>query len=333
MNFPPHSLGPINQILHTDEPVSITFGNKINHEKQAISWRVKLKNESHVIGISGASGFVGSNLCRKFQENNWKIVALGRKEFALPPEELAKRLQGVDVIVNLAGAPVINRWTEAYKEIMYQSRVALTKKLVKACSLMENTTRVFLSASAVGCYSSTGTHTEDDNNLADDFLGHLTRDWEHEASLAEEFGSRVAIFRFGVVLGKGGGALAKMILPFKLGIGGAIGNGSQPFSWIHIKDLARVFEAAINDSSYEGVYNLTAPHPTTNSGLTKALGKALSRPTILPVPGFVLRLLYGEGAQVLTSGQTVLPKRLLNSGFKFEFSSIEEAVTDCLQQQ
>jgi uncharacterized protein (TIGR01777 family) len=291
-----------------------------------------VKKESHIIAMSGASGFVGSNLCRRFQENNWKIVALGRKEFALSSEELAKWLQGVDVIVNLAGAPVINRWTEEYKKIMYQSRITLTKKLVNACILMENTPQVFLSTSAVGCYSPIGTHTEDDNNLADDFLGHLTRDWENEAFRAKKFGSRVAVFRFGVVLGQGGGALAKMILPFKLGVGGTIGNGRQPFSWIHIKDLVRVFEAAINDPSYEGVYNMTAPHPTTNFGLTKALGKALSRPTILPVPGFVLRLLYGEGAQVLTSGQTVLPKRLLDSGFQFDFSSIEEAVTDCLKQ-
>jgi len=291
-----------------------------------------VQKKHHIIGMSGASGFIGSNLCRRFQENDWEIVALGRKEFALSPKELAKRMQGVDVIVNLAGAPVIHRWNEEYKKIMYRSRITLTRKLVNACILMDNTPRVFLSASAVGCYSTTGTHTEDDNNLADDFLGHLTRDWENEAFRAKEFDSRIAVFRFGVVLGQGGGALAKMISPFKLGVGGTIGNGRQPFSWIHIKDLVRVFEASINDSSYEGVYNMTAPHPTTNLGLTKALGKALSRPTILPVPGFVLRMLYGEGAQILTSGQTVLPKRLLDSGFQFDFPSIEEAVTDCLRQ-
>jgi len=290
-----------------------------------------VKKEPHVIAMSGASGFIGSNLCRKFQEYDWRIVTLGREEFSLPQEKLAKRLQGVDIIVNLAGAPVINRWTEAYKKIMYQSRVTLTQKLVNACSLIENHP-VFLSASAIGCYPPTGTHTEDDNNLTDDFLGHLARDWEQEAFRAKDFGSRVAVFRFGVVLGQGGGALAKMILPFKLGIGGTIGNGRQPFSWIHIRDLVRVFEDAINTPSYEGIYNMTAPHPTTNLGLTKALGKALSRPTVFPVPGFALRLMYGEGAQVLTSGQTVLPKRLLDRGFQFDFSSIEEAVTDCLKK-
>ncbi|MBU0665392.1 MAG: TIGR01777 family oxidoreductase [Proteobacteria bacterium] len=284
-----------------------------------------------LIAMSGASGFVGSDMCRKFKNNGWEIIALGRREFALPTEELAKRLQGVDVIVNLAGAPVISRWTEEYKKVIYESRIPLTRKLVTACKLLNNPPRLFLSTSAIGCYSATGTHTEVDNILADDFLGHLTRDWEQKALRAKEFGCRTVVFRLGVVLGQGGGALAKMLLPFKLGLGGTIGNGSQPFSWVHIKDLTRAFEAAINDSTYEGVYNLTAPHPTTNLGLTKALGRALSRPTIFPVPEFALRLMYGEGAQVLTSGQTVLPKRLLDSGFQFDFPSIEEAVTDCLK--
>jgi uncharacterized protein len=281
--------------------------------------------------MSGASGFVGSNLCRRFQENGWETIALGRKEFALSTEELANRLQGVDVIVNLAGAPVISRWTEAYKEILYESRITLTRKLVSTCILMEKTPRVFLSASAIGCYSTTGTHTEEDHVLADDFLGRLALDWEQEAFRAKAFDCRTAVFRFGVVLGRDGGALAKMLTPFKLGLGGTIGNGRQPFSWIHKKDLVRVFEAAINDSTYEGVYNMTAPHPTNNLGLTQALGRALSRPTLLPVPEFVLRWLYGEGAQVLTSGQTVIPKRLLDSGFQFDFPSIDNAVADCLK--
>ncbi|MBC8208219.1 MAG: TIGR01777 family protein [Desulfobulbaceae bacterium] len=284
-----------------------------------------------LIAMSGANGFVGSHMCNKFKKNGWEILALGRNEFALPPEELTKLLQGADVIVNLAGAPVISRWTEEYKKVIYESRVTLTRKLVSACKLLEKTPHLFLSTSAIGCYSATGTHTEDDNIYVDDFLGHLTRDWEQEAFRAKEFGCRTAIFRFGVVLGQGGGALAKMLLPFKLGLGGTIGNGMQPFSWIHIKDLIRAVETAINDSTYEGVYNMTAPHPTTNFGLTKTLGRALSRPTIFPIPEFVLRLLYGEGAQVLTSGQTVLPQRLLDSGFQFDFPSIEEAVADCLK--
>ncbi|WP_300455039.1 TIGR01777 family oxidoreductase [Desulfobacula sp.] len=290
-----------------------------------------MKENRYIIAMSGASGFVGSNLCRKFQETGWEIIRLGRKEFALSPGELAKHMQGASAVINLAGAPVISRWTEKYKKIMYDSRVGLTEKLVNACALMKPLPSVFLSTSAIGYYAATGIHTEDDHVPADDFLGHLSRDWEQEALRAKAFGCRTAIFRFGVVLGQGGGIVKKMLLPFKLGLGGTIGNGSQPFSWIHIKDLARVFQAAMNDSTYEGVYNMTAPNPTTNLGLTRALGKALSRPTILPVPMFVLRLLYGEGAQIITSGQTVMPKRLLDNGFQFEFASIEDAVTCCLK--
>ena len=283
------------------------------------------------IAMSGASGFVGSRLCRRFLENGWQIIALGRMDFALSAEELARRLQGVDVIVNLAGAPVIHRWSQEYKKIMYESRVDLTRKLVAAVMQMEHPPQVFLSASATGCYSATGVHTEEDHVLADDFLGVLSRDWEQEAFRARQCGCRTAVFRFGVVLGSGGGALAKMIFPFRLGLGGIIGNGRQPFSWIHIQDLTRVFAAALNDDSYEGVYNMTAPNPTNNSGFTKALGKALSRPTVLRVPGFVFRVLYGEGAQVLTSGQTVVPKRLLDRGFQFDFPLIDGAVADCLK--
>ena len=174
-------------------------------------------------------------------------------------------------------------------------------------------------------------HTENDHVLAEDFLGDLTRDWEKEAFRAKELGIRTAVFRFGVILGRNGGALSQMLTPFKLGLGGVIGNGRQSFSWIHIRDLIRVFVEAINDLDYEGVFNLTAPKPTTNRGLTEALGKVLARPTILSVPEFVLKIKFGEGAQVLTSGQEVLPERLLNKGFKFEFTEIEEAVADCIQ--
>jgi len=284
-----------------------------------------------LIAISGASGFVGSNMCRRFKENGWEIIALGRGEFASSSEELAKRIHGVDVVVNLAGAPVISRWSESYRRLLYESRITPTAKLIRACKLMDKPPCVFLSASATGCYAATGTHTEEDNVVSEDFLGYLTRDWEHEAFRAEEFGSRTAIFRLSVVLGKEGGALKKMLLPLRIGLGGTIGNGRQPLSWIHMKDLIRVFETAINDPTYEGIYNLTAPHPTTNIELTKVLGRSLSKPTFLQIPVFVLRLWYREGAQVLTSGQIAIPKRLLDRGFQFDFPTINEAVSDCLK--
>jgi uncharacterized protein (TIGR01777 family) len=290
-----------------------------------------MKGKGQIIALSGASGFVGSNLSRELEGKGYKIIPLGRKEFSLSNQELADILKPVDSIINLAGAPVINRWTEEYKKTMYDSRVSLTRKLVDSCALLDKKPGVVLSASAVGCYSSAGIHTEEDHVLADDFLGKLTKEWEHEAFRANDLGIRTAVFRFGVVLGKGGGALAKMLTPFKLGLGGVIGSGQQAFSWIHIRDLIRIFGNALSDPGYEGIYNLTAPNPTTNKGLTKALGKALSRPTFLSVPEFVLRMQFGEGAQVLTSGQHVIPERLLASGFDFEFPDIEESLADCVK--
>jgi len=286
----------------------------------------------HKIAISGASGFVGSFLTSAFKEAKWEVVPLGRDDFQEDPVQLAGRLQGVDTVVNLAGAPVINRWTEAYKKTMYESRINVTKKLVEACALMDPVPALFISTSAVGYYSANGKHTEEQHEKADDFLGHMSQDWEDEALKAREVEIRTVIFRFGIVLGKEGGALKQMITPFKSGLGGTIGNGSQPFSWVHISDLTKAFFTVIDDHSYEGAYNLTAPNPTTNKGLTSALSKALSKPAFLSIPEFVLRLQFGEGAQILTKGQHVIPKRLLDSGFSFSFTDIEAAVKDCLSE-
>lgn len=280
--------------------------------------------------MSGASGFVGSHLSESFAKKGWQVIALGRKDFALSNNDLAAKMIGGDVIVNLAGAPVIGRWTADYKKIMYDSRINITKKLVQACSLMKNKPALFISTSAIGFYADEGVHTETNFQKSDGFLGHLAQDWEREALKAEELGIRTIIFRFAVVLGKNGGALQKMLLPFKLGLGGKIGDGKQPFSWIHIKDLIRAYLHIIDSPSLSGTYNLSAPHPTTNKKLTKAMGKALCRPTFFSIPRFVLRLQFGEGAQTITGGQKVLPQRLLEGGFKFEFEDIEKAVKDCV---
>ncbi len=289
------------------------------------------KNSKHRIAISGATGFVGSNLSSAFHKHGWETVPLGRSEFKLITEELAKHMEGVDVVINLSGAPVTGRWTEEYKKIMYDSRVQVTGKLVAACSKMKTKPELFISTSAIGYYAAGDTvHTEEQHVKADDFLGNLARDWEGEALKAKKEGIRTVIFRFGVVLGKNGGALKQMIRPFKLGMGGTIGDGSQAFSWVHIQDIIRAQEKVIEDNSYEGIYNLTSPNPTTNRGLTESLGKALGRPTVLRVPKFVIRMQMGEGAHVLMEGQNVLPKRLLDSGFSFSFSDIDEAVKDCV---
>lgn len=287
-----------------------------------------MDEKKYKIAMSGATGFVGSNLDSSFRELKWQVIPLDRNDFT--SGLLAEKMKGADAVVNLAGAPVIKRWSEEYKKTMYESRVDITKRLVSACSQMDPKPKLFISASAIGYYASGGPHTETKHVKADTFLGHLAEDWEKESMKAQELGIRTVIFRFGVILGKDGGALKEMLTPFKLGMGGTIGDGSQPFSWVHIKDLIRAFQSAVDDASYEGIYNLTSPHPTTNKGLTKAIGKALGKPAIMQVPKFVLRLQFGEGAQVLTEGQHVLPERLLGRGFSFLFDEVEDAVKDCV---
>ncbi len=281
--------------------------------------------------MSGASGFVGSYLHRDFEQKGCKVIALGRKDFASGVDYLRERIARVNIIINLAGAPILGKWSESYKKVLYDSRIQTTRLLVDALSGMEQKPELFLSTSAIGFYKPGGPHTETQYIQDEGFLGSLTMDWEKEAVRCRELGIRTVIFRFGVVLGKDGGALGQMLAPFKLGLGGIIGSGEQAFSWIHIDDLVRVYQAVIEDTSYMGVYNMTAPKPTTNRRLTKVLGKALHRPTFLPVPEFALRLKFGEGAQVLTSGQEVLPKRLLDQGFVFLYPDIDKAIHDCVE--
>jgi uncharacterized protein (TIGR01777 family) len=283
------------------------------------------------IAMSGASGFAGTSLRVAFDMEGWKVIPLERKDFEGNPEGLARRIEGSSVIINLAGAPVIKRWTDEYKTVMRESRVGVTRKLIEAMKLLEKKPDVFISTSAVGYYSDEGEQSERHYKKADTFLGHLSENWEREARKAEPLGIRTVIFRVGIILGKNGGALSRMMLPFKLFLGGKIGNGKQHVSWVHIDDLVRAYSIAIKDTSFAGIYNLTAPKPTTNRGLTRALSRAIGRPAILPIPKFILRLRFGEGAQLLTGGQQVFPERLLEHGFSFRFIDIGDAVRDCVK--
>lgn len=283
------------------------------------------------IAVSGATGFVGTYLSRKFAQAGHAIAPIGRKDLRDDTGSLPEILQDAEVVLNLAGAPIIKKWTRTYKEELYGSRVDTTRKIVGALKTLRDKPRAFISASAIGIYEATGTHTEKHNTLAGDFLGNLVKDWEQAALDAQDLNIRTVIFRFGVVLGKDGGALQTMLPPFKAGLGGIIGDGTQAFSWVHIDDLARAFEEAIKNESFRGIYNLTAPNPISNKELTRVLSKLLGRPALLRVPSLVLKLQFGEGAQVLTKGQRVLPERLLQSGFTFRFQDIESALRNCLE--
>jgi uncharacterized protein (TIGR01777 family) len=275
------------------------------------------------IAISGASGFVGSSLTEFFTKYDYKIIPI-KRETLDDKTKLESLLSSSDILINLAGANIINRWSESYKKLLYSSRIDTTQKLVSAIKNIENPPQMVISTSAVGIYDNKSTYDEK-GNFSNDFLSSLCQDWEKEALKAKSEKTKVSIFRFGIILGEDGGALQKMITPFKLGLGGVIGSGEQAFSFIHIEDLLEAYKFVI-ENSYEDTFNLTAPNPTTNKGLTLALGKTLKRPTILPLPEFVLNIIFSEGAKVLTDGQSAVPKRLLDLGFEFKYKTIEETI-------
>ena len=277
------------------------------------------------VAITGASGFVGQNLTNMFNSNGYEVISIKRSQLN-DVKTLVSIVDGCEVVINLAGANIISRWSEEYKKILYSSRINTTKAVIDAMGKCTNKPKLFISTSAVGIYKNDKEYDETTTNLSDDFLGTLCSDWEKEASKANELDIRTIIFRFGIVMGKDGGALSKMLTPFKFGVGGTIGDGSQAFSFIHIEDLVSAYTYVVENETCEGVFNMTAPVPTTNKGLTKALGTTLNRPTILPLPQFVLKLIFSEGAKVLTDGQSVVPKRLQDIGFEFKYKNIEDTI-------
>ena len=276
------------------------------------------------IAISGASGFVGSYLQHYFQNKGYKVIGIQRSILS-DEKGLEKIISEVDVIINLAGANIIQRWTTKYKKLMYDSRIDTTKALVKAINTNKKE-QLFISTSAIGIYANDTLCDEEQYSYGNGFLAHLCQDWEHEAKKVQK---RMAIFRFSIIMGDGG-ALKKMLLPFKLGLGGKIGSGEQPFSYIHIKDLARVYELLIKQQSLEGIFNLSSPNPSTNGEFSSVLARKLHRPSFFLVPAFILKLIFGEGAQVLLNGQCIYPKRLLENGFNFNFPTVESVLDDLI---
>ena len=275
------------------------------------------------IAITGSSGFVGTNLKRYFTDLGYEVLPIARGDLS-NQQRLQEIINQSDIVINLAGANIINRWSESYKKLLYSSRIDTTKAIVEAINTVENKPSQLISTSAVGIYDNKQTYDENGVHTSD-FLGKLAEDWEEEALKAKSESTKVSIFRFGIVLGKDGGALEKMITPFKLGLGGVIGSGKQAFSFIHIEDLLNAYKFVI-ENNHENIFNLTAPTPTTNRGLTLALGKTLKRPTILPVPEFVLNIIFSEGAKVLTDGQSAIPKNLMDLGFEFKYKTINDTI-------
>ncbi len=296
------------------------------------------------IFITGANGFVGTNLCRSFVKQGHQVSGLIRGEGKQLPEGVSRvigestkpgkwqeSVAGHDVLINLAGASIFKRWDKEYKQLLRDSRLLTTKNLVEAIPKESDPKIVLLSTSAVGYYGSRGDEELDENAPAgDDFLARLAIDWESEAFKAREKGVRVVITRFGIVLGKDGGALEQMAMPFRFFVGGPLGNGRQWFSWIHIEDLIRAAQFVISRPDIAGAVNFTATDPIRNMDLAKAIGTVMHRPSFMPAPAFMIKLLMGELGSVILNGQRVLPGVLQSKGFNFAFPDVETALRNVL---
>jgi len=290
------------------------------------------------IAITGASGLVGNKLTKLLQSKGHQIYRFVRSDKNAPntiywnPEKgeiNAETLEGLDAIVHLAGENIASgRWNETVKKRIWDSRIQGTRLLVDTLKTLKTPPRVLVSASAMGYYGNRGDDKLTEESGGDEsFLSRLCQAWEAEALKAEEFGTRVVCVRIGLVLSKDGGALKNMLTPFKLGLGGVVGSGIQYMSWITIDDLLGVFVFALENDTLQGSINGGSPNPVTNAEFTKALGGALGRPTIFPLPTPIVRLVFGEmGESLLLCSTRMYPKHLEEAGFKFQDENISEAL-------
>ncbi len=282
-----------------------------------------------VIALAGHSGFVGTHIRKYFSMDNF--ILLDRKDLYGATDALAQKISGCDVLINTAGFNISARWTKKNRKKIRSSRIEVTNHLVGAIEKAELKPKVFISASAIGIYQHNKEHTEASDEYSDDFLAEVVQDWETAADAAASE-VRLVKMRLGMVLGADGGALPRLFRLFKWGLGGVIGSGKQVYSFIHIDDVTRAI-AHIMEKKGEGVYNFTAPHPVTNKTFTKTISEKLRRPAFFIIPGFAMHLVMGKAAMVVTKGQTVYPKRLLDEGYKFTFATIDEAIKNLADQQ
>ncbi|HOO83844.1 MAG TPA: TIGR01777 family oxidoreductase [Prolixibacteraceae bacterium] len=282
---------------------------------------------SHNIAISGASGYISQSIQKNDLFKKYSFVKLSRNE----PEHIWKeKIANANIIINLAGAPVIKRWTAKNKTEILESRINTTQKIVSIINQLppQNSPQLLISASAIGIYPYKGTEMLDEysSKRGDSFLSQVVEKWENEANKLHHINTRLVIMRIGIVLGKNGGLLKKTLPLFKIGLGGKIASGNQAFSFIHINDLVKAVHYFIENKSTKGIYNIVSPQITNNTHFTKALGKAMKRTAVTPVPAFALRLLFGKVSQIMINGERVYPTRLIESGFNFDFPNIENAV-------
>lgn len=292
-----------------------------------------------VIAVSGSSGLIGSALAGALEARGHTIKRLVRRparrsdEISWDParEQLdARALEGVDAVINLAGENLARRWTAGARDRIRSSRVNGTTMLARALAAMPTKPRVMLSASAVGIYGNRGDEILDESStLGNDFLASVCKDWEGATAPAADAGIRVVHLRTGIVLSRREGVLAKMLLPFRLGLGGRLGDGRQWMSWIALTDLVAALAFLLRAEPVSGAVNLVAPNPVMNAEFARTLAHVLGRPAVFPVPRFALTLLFGQMAEdTILSSQRVRAGRLLDNGFKFKLPTLDEALYD-----
>jgi len=282
------------------------------------------------IAICGKSGLVGSKLDELFASQYNSVIGVKIRDNT-SVEDVAAQIDKCDILINLSGTTILARWSDDYKKKLYSSRIDTTRKLVNAMKICNEKPKLFLTSSAVGIYDSTHSHDDSSGNFANDFLSKLCRDWEAEAKKAEELGIRTVAMRFGVIYSKDGGAMSKILPPFKMGVGGKLGRGDQMVSWIHIEDLLRAILFIIKTPAIAGSVNFTAPYPLSNIEQTYILGKVLNRPTFFGVPAFMIKLVFGEGARVILDSKEVYPTKLLENGFTFNYEKFENAIKEIVE--
>jgi uncharacterized protein (TIGR01777 family) len=293
--------------------------------------------------ITGASGLIGNALQKTFREKGYEMLLATRQE-AKDARHVQwdvrrgftehEKLEGLDAVIHLAGESISGlRWTDEKKNAIRDSRVNGTRTVVEAISRLKDRPKVLIAASAIGFYGDRGDDEMTESSTAGDtFLADVSREWESEARRAEDAGVRTVLLRTGIVLSKDGGALATMLLPFKMGVGGVVGSGKQWMSWISLDDQIRVINYALDNENIRGALNSVAPHPVTNQEFTKTLGEVLYRPTILPLPEFAVSMVFGEmGDALLLASTKVLPKRLEDAGFSFEYPDLKGALEHALK--
>lgn len=295
------------------------------------------------IAITGATGLIGTRVVEMLRAKGYSVRVLTRNPVAarskfrgpgvevFTPSRWNEAVKGTAGVINLAGEPIATRWTPELKSEIKRSRVTVTKALASAINALPPAERpqVFISSSAVGYYGTSEAATFNENSVSgNDYLAEVCKAWEDAASSAD---TRVVILRTGIVLARSGGALSKMIPVFQIFAGGPLGSGRQWCSWVHIDDVAGMIISALENPSWQGTYNATAPNPVRMGELCSALGNVMGRPSFFPVPDFALKTLLGEGAQVVLEGQRVLPARAQDAGYPFKYARINDALKSILK--